>query len=149
MVELFEHLTLWHWFGLALVLLITEAVAFNGYLLWVGLSALIVAVLMLLFDIGWQAQLLVFAVCSMAFTLLWYRHWIKRPVKTEAPLLNQRASQFVGRTVTVVKAIRNNQGKVKIDDSLWRVAGPDADEGQQVRVIEVVDDLTLKVELLP
>lgn len=146
MVELFEQLTLWHWCGLALVLLIVEAVAFNGYLLWIGLSALIVSALMVLFDIGWQVQLLVFAVCSVVFTWLWYRHWVKRPVKTEAPLLNQRASQFIGRTATVVKAIQNGQGQIKLDDSIWRVQGPDVAEGEQVKVVSVIDELTLEVE---
>lgn len=148
MVELFDQLTLWHWCGLALVLLIVEAVAFNGYLLWIGLSALIVSALMVLFDIGWEAQLLVFAVCSVVFTWLWYRHWVKRPVKTEAPLLNQRSSQFIGRTATVTQPIQNGQGRVKLDDSIWRVKGPDAAEGEQVRVIAVVDELTLEVELV-
>ena len=148
MVELFEHLTLWHWCGLALVLLIIEAVAFNGYLLWIGLSALIVSALMVLFDISWQTQLLVFAVCSLGFTWLWYRHWVKRPIQTEAPLLNQRSSQFVGRTATVTQAIKNGQGRIKLDDSIWRVQGPDAAEGDQVRVVSVVDELTLEVDLI-
>ena len=148
MVALFEQLTFWHWFGLALALLIIEAVAFNGYLLWIGLSALIVGLLMLMFDVGWQVQLLVFAGCSVIFTGLWYRHWIKRPVNTEAPLLNQRTSQFIGRVATVTQAIENGQGRVKLDDSIWRVKGPNAEEGQQVKVVSIVDELTLEVELV-
>lgn len=146
MITLLEQLSFWHWLALALILLTVEAVAFNGYLLWIAISAAVVSVLMLAMDLSWQWQLVIFAACAVVSTLLWYRYWIRKPVMTEQPLLNQRTAQFIDRVAVLVEPIEHGIGKVKLDDSNWKVTGDNLPAGTEVRVVAVKDELTLVVE---
>jgi membrane protein implicated in regulation of membrane protease activity len=52
------------------------------------------------------------------------------------PFLNRRADALVGRVFTLEKPIIDGSGTVRIDDTIWRVAGPDAPAGSRVRIVE-------------
>jgi membrane protein implicated in regulation of membrane protease activity len=47
--------------------------------------------------------------------------------------------------VTVAEAIINGLGKVRIEDTLWRVRGDDAVIGQQVKIV-AIEGATFEVE---
>ena len=49
--------------------------------------------------------------------------------------LNRRAEALVGRVFTLEKPIIDGSGTVRIDDTVWRVAGPDTPAGTRVRVV--------------
>ena len=73
MTALFEGLTHWHWLGLGFVLLAIEVLGSVGFLLWTGIAALEVGILLLIWPFGWQAQLLLFAAQSLVTTWAWWR----------------------------------------------------------------------------
>nr|WP_272214245.1 NfeD family protein [Marinicella sp. W31]MDC2878637.1 NfeD family protein [Marinicella sp. W31] len=58
-----------------------------------------------------------------------------RETTSDEPLLNQRAASLVGRTAIVVDPITDGRGRIKLDDTLWVVEGPDLPEGAHVRII--------------
>ena len=58
------------------------------------------------------------------------------PIQTDRPLLNQRAAQYVGRVFTLAEPIVNGRGKIRVDDSTWRVEGDDCPVGARVRVTD-------------
>lgn len=66
-------------------------------------------------------------------------------IQTDAPTLNRRGQQYVGRVFTLSEAIVNGVGKIKVDDTLWKVKGKDTEVGKRVRVTEV-DGVVLLVE---
>jgi membrane protein implicated in regulation of membrane protease activity len=43
---------------------------------------------------------------------------------------------LVGRVFTLEKPIVDGFGTVRIDDTIWRVAGPDVPAGSRVRVVQ-------------
>jgi inner membrane protein len=57
-------------------------------------------------------------------------------VSKSNPFLNKRADALVGRVFTLEKPIIDNAGTVRIDDTIWRVAGPDAPAGSRVRIVQ-------------
>jgi membrane protein implicated in regulation of membrane protease activity len=59
--------------------------------------------------------------------------------------LNRRAEQYVGRVFTLSEPIVNGTGKIRVDDSSWKVSGADCDANTKVKVISV-DGTVLKVE---
>ena len=59
------------------------------------------------------------------------------PIETDRPLLNQRGAQYVGRQFHLDEPIVNGHGKIKVDDSIWKVHGPDCPEGARVTVTGV------------
>ncbi len=49
---------------------------------------------------------------------------------------NKRTEALVGREFTLEKPIVDGNGTVRIDDTIWRVAGPDTPAGSRVKVVQ-------------
>ena len=140
----------WNWMVLGAVLLTLEIVAPGAYLLWLGIAAILTGTLSLqLWESAfwvWQVQVLVFLALSIASVLVGRRFFSSRGQDdTDQPLLNQRERQLVGRTATLEEAIANGYGRVRLGDTLERVAGPDLPAGTRVRVVSA-ESGELKVE---
>ena len=43
---------------------------------------------------------------------------------------------MIGRVFTLEKPIVDGSGTVRIDDTIWRVAGPDAPAGSRVKIVQ-------------
>lgn len=140
-----DELLYWHWWIAGLALLVLEMLLPTGFvLLWIGAAAIIVGALSWALPLGWPLQLVLFAVfCGVSF-LLWKRY---RPAEapTDRPTLNRRGASYVGRTFTLADPIVNGVGKLRVDDSQWRITGPDVPAGTQVQVVQA-DGATLHVE---
>ena len=65
--------------------------------------------------------------------------------ESESPMLNRRAEALVGRVFTLEKPIVDGTGTVRIDDTIWRVHGPDRPAGSRVKVTQA-DGANLAVE---
>jgi membrane protein implicated in regulation of membrane protease activity len=74
-----------------------------------------------------------FAMFAAAAVPLWRRVARRKPRQQSNPFLNKRAEALVGRVFTLEKPIIDGSGTVRIDDTVWRVAGPDAPAGSRVR----------------
>ena len=139
----------WHWWVAAALLAILEMVMPGTMLIFFAAAAAVVGALAFAIPgLSWQLQFLAFAVLSIASIFAWRAYRAKHPGQldgTDRPMLNKRADQYIGRVVVVQEAIVNGQGKAKVDDSIWRVSGPDAPVGASVKVI-AADGGFLKVE---
>ena len=136
----------WHWWVLAAVLLAVETFIPGAVFLWMGISAIAVGALVLFApELGWEVQLLIFALLSIVTFFLWRRYQNQHPTPSEQPLLNQRARQYVGRLFSLEQPIVNGEGKIRVDDSIWKVRGVDCPVGALVEVIDV-DGVILKVK---
>ena len=59
--------------------------------------------------------------------------------------LNRRAESYVGRMFTLDGAIVDGRGRLRVDDTVWLVEGPDLPPGTRVRVTGT-DKTLLRVE---
>ncbi|HEY6335820.1 MAG TPA: NfeD family protein [Alphaproteobacteria bacterium] len=137
-MNFFASLQFWHWWVLGALLLALEAMAPGAIFLWLGISAAIVGLILLAFSgISVVAQVVVFALLSLVTVFGWrtYLHW--RPVRTDDRHLNRRGEQYVGREFTLAEPILNGKGRVRIDDTQWRIEGPSTAAGATVRVTAV------------
>ena len=71
----------------------------------------------------------------------------RHPIASDEPTLNRRGHQYVGRVFTLDAPIVNGVGKIRVDDSTWKVVGPDVPAGVRVRV-SGVDGTVLQVEVV-
>lgn len=140
-------LTPWHWLTAAVLLLVIEMLIGSYYLLWVSFAAFLVAVVQWLFGIAWGAQMVLFTLVAIASVIAWYIYDQKRDKTSSRPTLNKRGHQYIGRTFQLSDAIINGVGKIKVDDSTWKVQGNDAPLDTAVKVIDI-DGTELIVEIL-
>lgn len=135
----------WSWYVLGLILLGLEIFAPGAFFLWFGISAIIIGTLALFVDLAWQVNILLFLGLSIASFLYFRRYFNRKEYDSEDPLLNRRGERLLGREFELSEAIINGSGRVNIDDTVWRVNGPDLEKGSVVRIIEA-NGSNLRVE---
>jgi len=129
MTEMLYTLGTWNWLIFGLILMTLAP--------WLGLAGLLVGLISFAIHPPWQLQLLMFAVFAAAAVPLWRR--VARnntAASTSNPFLNKRAEALVGRVFRLEKPIIDGLGTVRIDDTIWRVAGPDTPAGSRVRIVQ-------------
>jgi inner membrane protein len=137
MAEMFTTLGTWNWLIFGFILMALELAAPGVFLFWLGLAALLVGLVSFVVHPSWQAQLLMFAVFAAIAVPVWRRLAKSNSTASVSnPFLNKRADALVGRVFTLEKPIIDGTGTVRIDDTIWRVAGPDAPAGSRVRIVQ-------------
>lgn len=149
--QLFNQLGAWNWMVLGFLLLVLELLSPGVFFLWIGIAALITgAVSLAIWDTSawiWQVQVIVFLVLSLVSAYVGRQIMASRGDRSDQPLLNRRAQQLVGRVATLAEPIDNGRGRLQLDDTVWRVSGPDLPAGARVRVSRVASsELELVVE---
>lgn len=137
MTDVFATLGTWNWLIFGVIVMALEAAAPGVFLFWLGLAALLVGLVSFAFHPSWQLQLLMFAVFAVAAVPVWRRLARAQPPAQDSPFLNKRAEALLGRVFTLEKPIVDGTGTVRIDDTIWRVAGPDTPAGARVKVVHV------------
>lgn len=145
LLDLFVQYGPWAWFVLGLALLALELVVPGGWFLWLGAGGLLTGVLAFIPGLTWPWQVTIFGVLALLVVVGWTMVSRNRQPKTDRPLLNRRAEAFVGHEAVIDEPISNGVGRLKLGDTVWRIAGPDLAAGSRVRVIGA-DAALLKVE---
>jgi membrane protein implicated in regulation of membrane protease activity len=135
MASMFETLGTWNWLIVGLLLMAVELVAPGVFMFWLGLAALLVGLLSFAIAFTWQTQILLFAVFAIAAVPLWRRIGRQGKASASNPFLNKRSDALVGRIFTLEKPIVDGVGTVRIDDTIWRITGPDIAAGNRIKVI--------------
>ncbi len=147
-MEWLQESSYWHWWVLGVLLLILEIISPAVFFLWMGISAGVVGLLLLIVPgMAWELQVVLFAAFSVASVMLWRRYLNKHPIESDQPKLNRRGEQYIGRTFTLEEPIVNGQGKIKVDDSIWKISGEDCPQGTKVQVNDV-NGVVLKVNAI-
>jgi membrane protein implicated in regulation of membrane protease activity len=139
-----EGLAPWIWLVLGLVLIGLETVVPGIFLLWLGIAALLTGLLDYGLDLSWQAAAVAFALLSLASVLIG-RVLTRRLSAEGSDTLNRRGEALVGRRFTLDRPIVSGEGRIRVDDTVWRVVGPDLPAGAVVRIARI-DGATLVAE---
>lgn len=139
--------THWFWLSLGLILGVAEMVAPGFFLMWLGLAAIIVGLLDYFLPITLAYQVAMFAILSVLTVFAGKKFLQDNPISSDDPKLNDRGARLTGEVVTVVEAISNGNGRVKVGDTVWSARGTNAAEGSQVRVTGA-DGAVLLVEAI-
>ena len=123
----------WYWLIAAATLVLFEMLSPTFFALLLGLAALVVAALVALLNLCWQALLLIFSGLALVKIA---RHW--RRSNRQANKLNQRSAHYLGRRLELAEALRHHQGKIQIGDTLWKVQFSE-EELPARQLVEVVD----------
>lgn len=141
-----DQIEFWHWWIAAVAFAAIEVFMPSAAFIWMGASAAVVGLLLLAFPgIGWEFQLLVFAVFSVATVVLWRVYRSRNPAPAGDPNLNRRGNEYIDRSFTIDEAIVDGNAKLKIDGVIWKIRGEDLPAGSRVRVT-AVESTVLRVE---
>jgi membrane protein implicated in regulation of membrane protease activity len=144
-MAIFEMLGGWTWWILGLALLAVEVLAPGFFFLWFGIAAILIGISALLIAWPWQLQIVGFGILSLISAVIGRKLMGYRDVESDDPNLNIRAARLEGRTFVLAEPIEAGSGRMKVDDSVWRVSGPDLPAGAKVMVTGA-DGTTLTVE---
>ncbi|WP_087021362.1 NfeD family protein [Thaumasiovibrio subtropicus] len=117
---MFETFSAWHWVIIGLALLGLELTGTAGYLMWMGISALVVALISALLPISWQLEAICFVGIALFTTWIWWRYQHRSDVKEDASsTLNKRMDQLIGQSVELHEDINVGNCRIKLGDTYW------------------------------
>jgi inner membrane protein len=149
MTDFLNNQPAWHWWALGAVLLALEIASTTQYLLWPGISALLVGALKFIYaPLDGRLAVFIFAVLAVAATVAWKRSRIGDAENTTHPNLNDRSAQYAGRHVVALTDFAGGRGAVLVDDSRWSAVVSDGSMPQKGEslVVTGADGTTLHVK---
>jgi membrane protein implicated in regulation of membrane protease activity len=141
-------LTWWHWMILGLALGLSELASGTFFVVWFGLGAILVGLVLLAFPgTGFTVQILLWTLASVALMALWFKVFRRDPDKTQSG----QADEALGEIGVLVRAVEPFQkGEVRFQkpvmgSEVWTCLADEAiAAGERVRVV-AVDGQLLKV----
>ena len=128
----------WYWWVIALILLVLEILTPGYFFMWMAASGFLTGAIVLLIQAtSTNMQILIFSVLSVVAIIVWKFYGKRHPTESDRPLLNRRGVQYIGRVFNLYQPIKNGEGKIKVDDSIWKVHGEDCDINSRVKVVAV------------
>jgi membrane protein implicated in regulation of membrane protease activity len=125
----------WLWLTGGILVAALEILAPGVYLLWAGLAAVVVGlVVMAAPGLSLSTQLLFFAGVLVASAFAGQLVYRRLRQAGDEPSLNRRGEQLVGRQAVLEEPIVSGVGRVRLGDTTWRVQGPDLPSGTAVRI---------------
>ncbi len=137
------------WFFIGLAFLLLEFLMPGLIVLFFGFGAWITAICTLIFELGLNAQLVVFIGTSI-LSLIFLRKYFKRIfVGKDEKAIDEVLEEFVGKTVIAESDFgKGRKGKVTFKGSIWgALSETDIKKGDQLKIIGK-ESIVLKVEAL-
>jgi membrane protein implicated in regulation of membrane protease activity len=139
----------WHWIVLGIVLMLLELAVPAFFLVWFGLGAVVVGLLLLVFPAMPLAyQVVAWTVCALLFIWLWFKVFKPQAFKTR---VGMSRGSLIGEIGLVTRDIRPfEKGQVRfqkpiLGEDVWEsMADTEIRTGERVRVQDVEGN-TLKV----
>ena len=136
---------IWGWLALGFGLIAVEMLILpGGFPLWIGLAALAMAGVTALVALPWQGELILFGLLAvLASVIAWKLHYRAGRVDA-ADGMHDRVEQLIGREFLLDEGTEDGVGRIRVDDSVWRVTGPAMPAGTRVKITGA-DGATLTV----
>ncbi len=135
----------WFWISLGGLLLAAEMLGASGYLLWSGIAAMLVGLLVWAVPMSWEWQGIIFALLTILCAWLWWYRLRAKNAALPPSTLNLRGEQLIGQRVTLAENSVDGYSRVRIGDSSWRViCDQPMQNGEQVEIY-AVEGITLRV----
>lgn len=137
-----------YWFLAGLFFLGLELLSPGFFLIWIGLSSLCVSLSSYFFQLTLFQEVVVFVVSVPVFLAM--GKLISRTEIRQAEALNQRGKNLVGQSFHLTSPIAYGKGILNIDDTIWKIQGPDLETGALVKIVDIRDNaLIVDQELKP
>lgn len=137
----------WQWIVGGLLLTLAELLVPALFLIWFGIGAILVGLLLLVLPLTLAAQFTLWAVASCAMVLLWFKV-VKNPDRTKAGIAKEA---FLGETGLITREVSElGKGEIRfqkpiLGSEVWPVIADETIKaGERAQIIDVLGQ-TLKV----
>jgi len=142
----------WHWLVFGMILVAGEIFIPSFTILWFGLGALVVGLLMLVLELNFPAQILIWTVSSVACTVLWFKYFKPKMIdKTTAGMSRDAAIGEAGQVIKV--PTEHSRGQVRFttpvlgDDEWDFICDTEVALGDRVHIKEISGNTLIVVKL--
>lgn len=133
----------WHWVVFGVVLVLSELLLATFFILWFGVAAIVVGVILLAFPaMPLTGQILLWTLLSALLAFAWFKYL--RPLsvdRTKAGMSKEAILGEVGQVISVPSGERRGQLRFPVPilgEAEWAIITQDeVAEGDRVRVIDV------------
>lgn len=137
----------WHWIAGGILLTLAELAIPAFFLVWFGLGALLVGVIMLVVPLSLATQLTLWAISSIVMVVAWFR-FFKNPDRTKSGIAKEA---FLGEVGMITKEVSELQkGEIRFQKPIlgaeaWPVIADETIQaGERAHIVDVLGQ-TLKV----
>jgi len=142
-------LLFWHWWALALIFVVLEALIPSGIYVGLAVSGAITGAIKLNYpELAWEPQLGIFASIAVVITLVWRKLFKVSESENQDIATKSKAKAQIGKEFVLRLPLQNGFGEAELDEISWELKGPDTKAGRTVRVVGV-DGCILVVYPLP
>lgn len=124
----------WHWIVVGAVLSVLGLILAQGIVGWLGVAAVFVGLLSLLFRLELHEQIAVYAVLALVLAYVARRIFVLREIRGDPLRLNDRSRRLRGHVYPLSEPIINGVGRIRVDEVTWGVTGRDQPAGTLVQV---------------
>ena len=134
-----EFMLWWHWIVLGIILLIIEMNLGTFFMLGLGVAAILVGVIDMLFGTTFNTELFVWILLSLLSIAAWFK-WFREPRQTDSGQSNYRLDTL-GRVLEEIEP--HSRGKVKFDspvlgNTIWHAtAKVRIAKDTRVRIVQI------------
>ena len=136
-------LEFWHWWALALIFVVVEALILSGVFVAFAIAGLFTGMASYYYpELEWRLQLVIFATFSVVFFFairFLFADWLNKNAEAY-----DSTSEMIGKELVLKLPIQNGFGEIEIDGKNWALKGPELKAGTEVKVIGI-DSYFLKV----
>jgi len=141
----------WHWIVGGIALVLFELMVPTFAVLWFGIGAVLVGVLLTIVGLNTWQQLASWAVASGLMTFLWFRYF-KQPDRTRAGISKEAVLGEVGLVTKEVSELAKGEIRFQkpiLGSEVWPIIADETIErGERARIIDVIGQ-TIKVARKP
>lgn len=146
-----EEMTYLGWFTFGLILVLLELFLPGTYLIWFGLAAFVMGILVNFVLLSGVEILVCFAFVSALFAGIGWYVYTKIINKSKVPekykYLNDMAGAHIGKVYNLSEDAVDGRAKAKIGDTFWLVeVDGNLKKGDKVKIIGVEKGVVLKAE---
>ncbi len=142
----------WHWLLLGMVLIAAEMFVPSFTILWFGLGALLVGLVLLLVDMNFTMQIVLWTISSIVFTVFWFKYFKqKMSDKTTASSAREKVIGEFGQVIKI--PTEGSRGKVRFvtpilgDDEWDFISEGSVKIGDRVHISEISGNTLIVVKL--
>lgn len=137
----------WHWIAGGILLTLTELAIPAFFMVWFGLGAILVGLVMLAVPLSLATQFTLWAITSSAMVLFWFR-FFKNPDRTKSGIAKEA---FLGEVGMITKDVSElHKGEIRFQKPIlgaeaWPVIADETIKaGERAHIVDVIGQ-TLKV----